>query len=351
MCACIIVVVYMDKDIVHETLLAETQALYDTLDEIRKKGQDTTLEKESREIPDLSGRAMQCRKTLLGHLSKVHCMSWGQDSRTLVTCSQDGKLLVWDCYTGYKLYSIPSTSNWMMGCDLSPSGKLIATGGLDCLCTLYIVSDNPQQPIVLEAHNDYVASCRFLGDDNRLVTASGDCKILLWDTEIEMVTNELCGHTDAILSLATAPDKKILVTGGYDGVAKVWDVRIKDCTHTFQAHGCEIHDVAFFPSGMAFATASEDNTCGLFDLRADQKLVTYVDDTVSCPVYGIDFSKGGRLLFAACDDGTTRLWDTLKGTCVGGLYGHTSNISDVIVSPDGRAVATSSYDATIKIWN
>ena len=341
----------MDEETGREALLAETQALYSALDEARRKGQDTTLEKESRGIPDPSGRAMQCRRTLVGHLSKVHCMSWGQDSRTLVTCSQDGKLLVWDCYTGYKLYSIPSNCNWMMGCDLSPSGKLIATGGLDCLCTLYIVSDDPQQSVVLEAHDDYLASCRFLGDDSKLITASGDSKIFLWDTEVEMVTNELCGHTDAILSLAVAPDKKILVTGGYDGVAKVWDVRIKDCTHTFQAHESEIHDVAFFPNGMAFATASEDNTCSLFDLRADQKLLTYVDDTVSCAVYGIDFSKGGRLLFAACDDGTTRLWDTLKGMCVGGLYGHTANISEVIVSPDGKAVATSSYDTTIKIWN
>ena len=348
MCA---VVSSMNKDTERETLLAETQALYDALDEARKKGQDTTLEKESQAILDLSGRAMQCRRTLAGHLSKVHCVSWGQDSRTLVTCSQDGKMLVWDCYTGYKVYSIPSSSNWMMGCDLSPSGKLIATGGLDSLCTLYVVSDDPPQPIILEAHDDYLASCQFLGEDNRLVTASGDSKIMVWDTEIEMVINELCGHTDAILSLAVAPDKNMLVTGGYNGIAKVWDIRIKDCTHTFQVYGGELHDVAFFPNGMAFATASEDTTCGLFDLRADQKLVTYENDTTSCPVYGIDFSKGGRLLFAACDDGVIRLWDTLKGVCVGGLYGHTANISDVRVSPDGKAVATSSFDSTVKIWN
>lgn len=341
----------MDEDTVRESLLAETRALLYVMDEARKKGQDTTLAKESRKIPTLSGRKMECRKTLDGHAAKVHSMSWGQNSRTLVTSSQDGKLLVWDCYTGYKVYSIPLSINWMMDCDLSPSGNLVAVGGLDCLCTLYTVSDDPGMPVILDGHDDYLAKCQFLDGDGKVVTASGDSKILLWDVETRSVMNELCGHIDGVLSLTAAPDKQTMVTGGYDGTAKVWDIRIKDCTHTYQAHLGEVHDVAFFPSGLAFATGSEDGTCALFDLRADQKLVTYEDEEASCPVYGLDFSKGGRLLFTACDDGVIRLWDTLKATSVGGLYGHTSTISGVVVSPDGRAIATSSYDTSVKIWN
>lgn len=341
----------MDQDTVREALLFEAQALYYVVDERRKAGQDTTMEKESRRIPVLSSRTMQCRRTLVGHLSKVHGISWGQNSRTLVTTSQDGKLLVWDCYTGYKEHSIPLSSNWMMDCELSPSGSLIATGGLDCLCTIYKVSDNPRQLAVLDSHNDFLATCRFLDDDSKLLTASGDCRALLWDVETRKVTNEFCGHTDAILCLAVAPNKTTMVTGGYNGMAKVWDIRIKDCTNTFQAHRDEIHSIAFFPSGSAFGTGSEDLTCGLFDLRADQRLMKYVDDEARSPVSGVDFSKGGRLLFAACDDGTVRLWDTLKTTLVGALYGHTSNVSGVTVSPDGKAVATCSYDTTVKIWN
>ena len=334
-----------------EALIAEAHALYSSLDKARRKGQDTTLEEESREVPALTSRKMLCRRTLVGHVAKVHSVSWGQNSRTLVTSSQDGKLLVWDCYTGYKLYSIPSSTNWMMDCDMSPNGHLVATGGLDCLCTLYTVSDDPGQPVILDAHDDYLASCRFLADDSKLVTASGDSKILLWDTETKSVINKLGGHTDGILCLTVAPDKKTLVSGSYDGVAKVWDIRIRDCTHTFQAHMDEIHDAAFFPSGMAFATGSEDCTCGLFDLRADQELATYDNVEAPSPVYGLDFSKGGRLLFTACEDGIIRLWDTLKATCVGGLYGHNANVSDVLVSPDGRAVASCSYDSNVKIWN
>ena len=334
-----------------ERLIAEARALYSSLNEARRKGQDSTLEEESKEIPALTGRKMQCCRTLVGHVAKVHSVSWGQNSRTLVTSSQDGKLLVWDCYTGYKLYSIPSSTNWMMDCDMSPNGHLIATGGLDCLCTLYTVSDDPGEPVILDAHDDYLASCRFLANDSQVVTASGDSKIFLWDIETKSVINKLCGHTDGILCLTVAPDKKTLVSGGYDGVAKVWDIRIRDCTHTFQAHMDEIHDAAFFPSGVAFATGSEDSTCGLFDLRADQELATYDDVEAPSPVYGLDFSKGGRLLFAACEDGIIRLWDTLKATCVGGLYGHNANVSDVVVSPDGRAVASCSYDSNVKIWN
>jgi len=341
----------MDRDVPCDVLLAETRELFNIIDKARRAVQDTSLTEESKRVPALDSRSMECRKKLTGHLSKVHALSWGQNSRTLVTTAQDGKILVWDCYTGYKINSIPLACNWMMDCSLSPNGKLIATGGLDCLCTLYVASDNPKQLAILENHDDFLASCQFL-DDSRLITASGDCRALLWDVETQIVTNEFCGHTGGILCSAASPDKQMIVTGSYNGMAKVWDIRSRNCTHTFRAHMSEIHGVAFFPSGMAFGTGSEDYTCGLFDLRADQKLVSYDDENESqSPVYGIDFSKGGRLLFTACHDGKVRLWDTLKATFVGALYGHKANVNGVAVSPDGKAIATCSFDTTVRIWN
>ena len=43
-----------------------------------------------------------CRKILKGHINKVTCVNFSGDSRHALSGSLDGKLIVWDCYTGNK---------------------------------------------------------------------------------------------------------------------------------------------------------------------------------------------------------------------------------------------------------
>ena len=49
---------------------------------------------------------LTCAVSLLcfpqGHLSKIYSMHWANDSRHIVSASQDGKLIVWDAYTTNK---------------------------------------------------------------------------------------------------------------------------------------------------------------------------------------------------------------------------------------------------------
>ena len=43
-----------------------------------------------------------CRKVFKGHINKVTCIHFSGDSRHAVSGSLDGKLIIWDCYTGNK---------------------------------------------------------------------------------------------------------------------------------------------------------------------------------------------------------------------------------------------------------
>ena len=45
----------------------------------------------------------QVRRTLKGHLAKVYSLQWADDSRNLVSASQDGKLIVWDARDNIRL--------------------------------------------------------------------------------------------------------------------------------------------------------------------------------------------------------------------------------------------------------
>jgi len=47
------------------------------------------------------------KKLLKGHINKVTCVHFSGDSRHAVSGSLDGKLIVWDCWTGNKTQVIP----------------------------------------------------------------------------------------------------------------------------------------------------------------------------------------------------------------------------------------------------
>lgn len=67
-------------------------------------------------------------------------------------------------------------------------------------------------------------------------------------------------------------------------------------------------------------------------------------------VGALDFSLSGRLLFAGGSDFVVNLWDTLRATRLQVLNAHENRVSCLQLCPDGTAVATGSWDASLKVW-
>jgi WD40 repeat protein len=117
--------------------------------------------------------------------------------------------------------------------------------------------------------------------------------------------------------VAFSPDGRLLASGSYDTTIKLWEVATGNLVRTLTGHTGGVWPVAFSPDGRLLASGS----CGRRD------------------------SSG------SCVEGEIKLWEVASGNLVRTLSGHTSYVSSVAFSPDGRLLASGSYDTTIKLWD
>ena len=82
-----------------ESMRKELANLAEKCREAQKKVLDTQDFGPASHIP--KSKAV-VRKSVKGHINKVTCCHFSGDSRHAVTGSLDGKLIVWDCWTGNK---------------------------------------------------------------------------------------------------------------------------------------------------------------------------------------------------------------------------------------------------------
>lgn len=60
-----------------------------------------------------------------GHINKVNSVHYSGDNRHCVSGSLDGKLIIWDTYTGNKVQVIPLRSAWVMSVAFADSGNFV----------------------------------------------------------------------------------------------------------------------------------------------------------------------------------------------------------------------------------
>jgi guanine nucleotide-binding protein G(I)/G(S)/G(T) subunit beta-1 len=332
------------------TLKKDGEELLNKIKKTKETNNDGDLKKST--VKDASISLSQ-KHSLIGHMGKVWTVSWSADNRRFISSGQDGKLIVWNALTSYKIHAIPLKTLWVMCCGFSPNGSLCASGGLDNLCSIFNCKPqetmNSEPVMELNAHTGYISSCKFIGD-KQVLTSSGDQTCILWDVEKGNPLTHFKGeHTADVMCLAVSPDGSCFVSGGVDCVAKVWDIRSGKASHTFRGHTKDINGLDFMGNGLSVVSGSEDGTCKLFDLRSSQELMSYTRDKNE-PCSSVSFSKSGRFTFAGYSDNVVCVWDTLKGKKMTELKGHNGKVSHVAVSPDGSCVLTASWDKTIKVW-
>ncbi|MEI2579155.1 NACHT and WD40 repeat domain-containing protein [Scytonema sp. PRP1] len=224
----------------------------------------------------------KCLKTLFGHSSWVHSVTFSPDGRILASGSRDQTVKLWDWHTGECLHTLEGHIHRVITIAFSAQGTILASGSDDNTVKLWDVSTGICLQ-TLQGHNDWVLSVVFSPCADILASASGDQTIKLWDVSTGQCLQTFQGHTYRVRTIVFSPDGKTLASGSDDQTVKLWDVSTGASLKTFQGHYKAVRSVAFSPNAPMLVSSSEDETIKLWDIKTGECLKTMrIDRPYEC---------------------------------------------------------------------
>lgn len=205
-------------------------------------------------------------------------------------------------------------------------------------------------PVIMtfQGHSGGVTACTYSPDGSRILSASTDNTLNIWDSVTGVEIASLSGHSSVVNSCAYSPDGRRIVSGANDFTLRIWDADIGVEIITIEAHSSVVTTCAYSPDGRRIVSGSWDKSLKIWDTNTGMKVAILRGHSkwvTSCA-----YSPDGKRIVSGSEDNTLRIWDSETGKEIAKLEGHTDAITTCAYSPDGRSIISGSGNS-LRTWD
>jgi WD40 repeat protein len=176
-----------------------------------------------------SGRA---RYKLVGHTLPVTKVAFSRDGKYVATLGSVANLVrrplpsevkLWDSATGKEITEFQGRFPAIFCLDFSLDGKSLIIGGSPGLWTRSAKTGKQLSPRMRDDVQAITLGMAFSPSGKRLVSASSNKILKVWDTVTGYETLVLRGHTDWVWDVAFSKDGNRIASASSDGTLRIWD--------------------------------------------------------------------------------------------------------------------------------
>lgn len=319
-------------------------------------------------------------RALVGHDGPVSCLDWSPDDRYLVSGgSYDATARIWSSAVGLPLRVLKGHKGHVTKVAWAPDGRYVAVaGGSSGFITLWDVDRT--SPVKTAETGNPITGLAWGADSQQLAVAGSQIGVRVYNPREGEAIKDFAVPTTNGTAVAWSKDGKTLVGGG-GGKTFAWDTSSGKVLQEWEGAA---YSVAFSPDGSKLAL-SDLKDVRLWDVAAlDKKpllLPQYYALSVAIAPDGDLVTSGyytasrwkpgekksaldieiaatsrltytsGKPLVSGLHEVNPVLWNTTTGKRIAKLEGHTGPVWNAVWSPDGKHLATASYDKTVRLWD
>lgn len=285
-------------------------------------------------------------------------IAFSHDGSQLAAASGDGAIRVWDLLNGAlttlrghdgHVYSVAFNS--------AKRDQIVSSGndGLVRFWNMRLGSEILAPVAGLKVYAVGMACCvAFSPDGTMLAAASEADTVQIWEARTGKLIHRLAGHELWAGSVAFSPDGSLLASGSWGGVIRIWDLRTGTVVRKLllPEHPWPVACLAFSPDadGKLLAAGYFARRLAVWDVEngvVHRELRGHSGFVTSVAFHPLD----ARRLISAGEDRAVRIWDVPSQREVLRLHAQTDICSGLAISPNGRLLASASYDRTIHLWD
>ena len=275
---------------------------------------------------------------------------WSADGRRIIAV-QGNQMGDWDLSTRQPAQAAAlaeyEAPEWRVNeMAASPKGDLVAVADYAGVTLHDAATLSPLRRIHVGRQVSVLA---FSPDGRLLATGGAGPFVNVWEAATGRPVVDLPGscHCFYVLALSFSPDGRRVYALESTGRLRQWDIATKATrwVQTFLPDDFYYDPAIHVTAGRVAAEMPRSRTIAVADLETGQPAFSV---PAASPRSVIINAQGTRL--AAIVGAEVKVWRLDAGQEVAAYAGQTGRIADIVFSPDGQHLASSSDDGTVKVW-
>jgi hypothetical protein len=277
-------------------------------------------------------------------------LAFSADGKKLISGGYH-ELLIWDADEGRLLRRVKGLPQKIQRLAPSPDGKWLAAatgipGKLGQINLIEMESERPAK--VLATAPDLFWSVVFSADGSAIAAGAADNTIRLLDFPSGRETLKIEQHADWVMDVAFHPDGKHLISASRDKTARLINRANGELESTYQGHTEAVFAVATNPKGDRILSAGRDKKIHIWETKEARKVAEITG--FGGDIYQM-IATEDRILAAGADKGISEYRTDEKRELIRKYEGHRDAIFGLVLSRDGKRLASGGFDGEIRIWN